>query len=49
MNAYAKAPPHVEAIARVGRIRAEIVVVAQDFGGAGEFSQEFPERHFDVG
>ncbi|MCP3989549.1 MAG: transketolase family protein [Actinomycetia bacterium] len=49
MNAYAKAPPHLEAIARLGRIRPEIVVVSQDFGGAGEFSQEFPERHFDVG
>ena len=49
MSAYATAPPHLEAIGRLGRRLPELVVVTQDFGGAGPFSQEFPERHFDVG
>jgi transketolase len=49
MSSYAQAPPHLEVIARLGRTNPDLVVVSQDFGGAGQFSQEFPERHFDVG
>lgn len=47
---YAKAPPpHLEAIAELGRANRDLVVVSQDFGAAGQFTAEFPERHFDVG
>lgn len=49
MSPYAQAPPHLEVIARLGRSNPDLVVVSQDFGPAGQFTQEFPERHFDVG
>lgn len=49
MSAYADAPPHLAALAELGRANADLVIVSQDFGAAGQFTEEFPERHFDVG
>jgi transketolase len=49
VSSYAKSPPHLAAVAELGRSNRNVVVVSQDFGAAGAFTAEFPERHFDVG
>lgn len=49
MSSYQQAPPHVAALAELGRENPDVVVVSQDLGPVGPFTAEFPERHFDVG
>lgn len=49
MSGYDHATPHLSALAELGRNRQDIVVVSQDHGSAGEFTEEFSDRHFDVG
>jgi transketolase len=48
MSSYMSAPPHLAAIMELARADANVVVVSQDFG-AGQFTEAFPDRHFDVG
>jgi transketolase len=49
MSSNAKAPPHLAVIAELARSNPDIVVVSQDLGSAGPFSERFPDRHIDVG
>lgn len=42
------APPHLAAIMELAEADPNVVVVSQDFG-AGQFTEAFPDRHFDVG
>jgi len=49
MSSYVKGPPHLAVITELAHADPNIVVVSQDFGAAGAFTEAFPARHFDVG
>jgi transketolase len=49
MSAYATTSPHLAVLSELGQADRNIVVVSQDMGTAGQFTELFPERHFDVG
>jgi transketolase len=48
MTSYVQGPPHLAVVAELARADKNVVIVSQDFN-AGPFTEEFPERHFDVG
>lgn len=49
MSGYAAAMSSAEILAEMAAENGDVVLVTQDFGPIGSFTQRFPERHFDVG
>jgi transketolase len=49
MSGYFTAMSSAEVLAELAEGDERVVLVSQDFGPVGSFSQRFPERHFDVG
>ncbi len=49
MTTPAIAPPHLAAILELAQSDPDVVVVSQDGGPAGQFTELFPDRHIDVG
>lgn len=49
MSGYAAAMSSAEILAELAAENRDVVLVTQDFGPVGSFTQRFPDRHFDVG
>lgn len=49
MSGYVAAMSSAEVLAQLAESNADVVLVTQDFGRIGAFTERFPTRHFDVG
>lgn len=49
MSGYAAAMTAAGVLAELAQENRDLVLVSQDFGPIGAFTERFPERHFDVG
>jgi transketolase len=49
MSGYFAAMSSAEVLAELAEQNLDVVLLSQDFGPIGSFSERFPERHFDLG
>jgi transketolase len=49
MSGYAAALSSAPVLCELARQDPNVVLVTQDFGPIGDFTKDFPDRHFDVG